>query len=76
MARTESKYNFGSPKEDINKYMKEYMKIKIPCECGINIKRCSMALHKKSIKHLQQIELNKYKQQINKINMVVNQINT
>lgn len=47
----ESKYNFGSPKEDLSQYMKNYHKQKYICECGCVMSIGAKSLHLKSNKH-------------------------
>lgn len=46
-----SKFNFGSPKENYNEYMKNYMKRKFNCECGCVVSISGKSSHLKSNKH-------------------------
>lgn len=49
--RTISKYDFGSPKEDLNGYMRKYMAMEMKCDCGCKVRRSSLQRHMKSNKH-------------------------
>lgn len=47
-----TKYNFGNPKDDINKYMSNYMKKKYTCElCNKTLTLSGKPFHLKSNKH-------------------------
>jgi hypothetical protein len=74
MPRTESKYNFGSPKEDYNAYMRQYSKMEITCDCGCKVKRGGMNIHKKSEKHKLKMSYIKSIQDLNNLSNTIKKI--
>jgi hypothetical protein len=51
MPKRKSQFDYGSPSEDYNEYMKQYMKREVLCPCGMMIKRSTIPSHNKSNKH-------------------------
>jgi hypothetical protein len=73
MPRLLSKYeNLPSSKKEYNKYMNEYGKLKVECNCGQMVRRGGLYVHKRSNKHLQQMLIADQKQKIDDIKKTIN----